>query len=293
MKCSEALTMFITALDGARSKATISTYRSLIKRFVAFVNDKDLAKVTLRDLEAWRASIASDFSSWTAHQGARVIRRWFCWLADEALAENIAKRLTVPKNSIHPKPGIGYGEMLRMIETAKSVSKRDYALMLFFADTGCRRGGAASLKLGDLDLPNRTAYVCEKGNKKRAVFLKAMTVNALTDYLGERLAKGEDGDPVFTGNFYHGAGGKPLGATGIYRTFKRTAKLANVKGRWNPHQWRHGFARGMLKRGANLAQVSQILGHRDVRVTVMFYGTFADVELKAAHDRYGWLPDEL
>jgi site-specific recombinase XerD len=45
-------------------------------------------------------------------------------------------------------------------------------------------------------------------------------------------------------------------------------------------------ARGWLKAGANLAQVSQMLGHTDESVTVRLYGAFVDEELKAAHRKY-------
>ena len=48
----------------------------------------------------------------------------------------------------------------------------------------------------------------------------------------------------------------------------------------------------MLRSGANLAQVSQILGHSDVSVTVKFYGSFVDEELKQLHGRYSWVPGE-
>jgi site-specific recombinase XerD len=43
----------------------------------------------------------------------------------------------------------------------------------------------------------------------------------------------------------------------------------------------------MLTNGASLAHVSQLLGHKDVNVTVAFYGAFGDNMLVSARYRHG------
>jgi site-specific recombinase XerD len=141
----------------------------------------------------------------------------------------------------------------------------------------------ANLKIEDLELSRGRALVREKGSKTRPVYLQRRTCDALRAYL-----KGRKTGPVFLNQWT----AKGLKTGGIYQVLERLAACAGVTQRWNPHSWRHGAARGMLRRGANLAQVSQILGHSDVSVTVKFFGSFVDDELKAAHARYGWLPLE-
>lgn len=81
----------------------------------------------------------------------------------------------------------------------------------------------------------------------------------------------------------------PLTPAGIYRVIQRLASRAGVERGWNPHNWRHGAARAMLKNGANLAEVSQILGHNSITVTADFYATFADDELREAALRTSWV----
>src|SRR5258707_371358 len=81
------------------------------------------------------------------------------------------------------------------------------------------------------------------------------TGRALRLYIGGRRT-----GPVFLNQWT----GEALKPGGIYLLLKRLALSCGVTSRWNPHSWRHGAARGMLRRGANLAQVSQILGHSDV-----------------------------
>jgi site-specific recombinase XerD len=82
-----------------------------------------------------------------------------------------------------------------------------------------------------------------------------------------------------------------LKASGVYQVLERTARRGGVRGRWNPHAFRHGFARGLLDNGADLATVSQLMGHSDVSITVRFYARWSDEELHRKHARFTWLPD--
>lgn len=72
---------------------------------------------------------------------------------------------------------------------------------------------------------------------------------------------------------------------GIYRVLGRLANVAGVRGRFNPHSFRHALARDSLRAGADLSQVSQLLGHKGVAVTADYYARWDDHELQAAHRR--------
>lgn len=281
---SRALSLFFASLEGVKSTATIAWYRQRLAGLEDRLGRKQVGRVTISDLRLWRAGLGKrKLSVWTVHGHMRAARRFFAWLVTEgALKVSPAKRLEMPRLTYEPRKGIEYGDMLKMVAAARG-SPRDFAIVLLLADTACRCGGVANLKVEDLELPIFQATVHEKGSKAREVFLLPRTCEALRAYL-----KGRRTGPVFL-NQWTGKGLKP---GGIYQVLERLAVCAGVTERWNPHSWRHGAARGMLRRGANLAQVSQILGHSDVSVTVKFYGAFVDAELKAAHARYGWLPTE-
>lgn len=80
-----------------------------------------------------------------------------------------------------------------------------------------------------------------------------------------------------------------LTENGVYQILKRLARDAGVKEGYNPHNWRHGAARGMIKLGASLSEVSQLLGHSSVTVTGDFYGIFSEEELHESHRTYAWI----
>lgn len=282
---SRTFELFLLSLEGVKSPATVTWYRQRLAGLEAQLGRKGIDRVKVTDLRLWRATLGQrkKLSVWTVHGHVRAARRLFNWLVQEGrLKVSPAKRLELPRLPYEPRKGIDYRDMLTIIGSAKG-HPRDYALVLFLADSAARCGGVANLKVEDLELSRGRATVHEKGSRARAVYIQPRTCEALRDYLGGRRS-----GPVFL-NQWTGKGLKP---GGIYQVLERLAECCGVTERWNPHNWRHGAARGMLRRGANLAQVSQILGHSDVSVTVKFYGSFVDEELKAAHARYTWLPGE-
>jgi site-specific recombinase XerD len=233
-------------------------------------------------------------SAETIRGHVRACRRFFRWLKEEGyLDTNVAKRLEQPPKPIRTRKGIKVSDRNAMIREAE-LSPRDYALTLFLADTGCRVAGVVGLKLGDLDLENGTAEVFEKGrggNKKaRLVFFVEKTKRAMEAWLEVRPAT-PGCDFVFLATGKGGRISNPHGLkeSGVYQVLKRLAKKAGVTSGFNPHNWRHGAARGMIKNGASLIEVCQLLGHSSVTVTGDFYGTFDEEELRESHREYSWI----
>lgn len=291
---------FLNSLSGIRSVHTIAWYRHALALLIESLGERAITQIETRDLRQWRTQLSNrttrwedhptrpnkdgKLSPWTLHDHVRAVRRFFTWLESEGLIEvNPAKRLELPPLPDEPPKGIALSDLERMLHAAKD-SPRDYALLLFFADTGARVCGVAGLTWEDVSLERGSAIVREKGrggkHKARTVYFGKQTTQALV-----RQREQTGGlVPVFPSRR-----GKALTEFGIYQVLKRLARTANIQGRWNPHSFRHGFAREMIEHGANLAQVAQMLGHQDPSITVRFYARFADQELKDAHTRYSWL----
>ena len=67
------------------------------------------------------------------------------------------------------------------------------------------------------------------------------------------------------------------------RMLSRRAERMGIKGKVNPHSFRHAFARDYLLSGGDLASLSDLLGHSDVLVTKAFYGVLTGNELRQKH----------
>lgn len=300
----QALEEHQAAMIGVLSDQTVKWYATKLKSLKDYLGaNHRLDSITLSDLRKWRALLEKRTTRYDSHptkpvqQGGlapetfrsivRGVRLFFRWcVAEGLLVTNPAERLELPKREKNPRKGIAESDMHHIIDAAKS-DTRDYALCLFMADTACRAGGITTLKISDLDLANRRAIVTEKGlgghGLPRAVFFEQDTTEALRAWLQERETwPHHETEYVFIGTR------GPLTYSGVYLLIKRIAKSLGLAGGWNPHNWRHGAARAMLKNGASLAHVQQILGHADVSTTARFYATFATRELQEAHDRYSW-----
>lgn len=298
----DAITAFLQSQRGVHAPRTIKWY-TLRLRALEPIGDMDVDDVRPSHLqeiwtslvdrpERWsehpcRPTKPGGLSAFTLHGYVRAWQAFFRWcIVQEYCERNPARALRKPKLPTQLPKGITYDNMLRMLAVAQA-DARDYAIVCFLADTGCRVGGLVGLHVDDLDLEHRRAVVHEKGRggngKARVVYLKARTVGALQRYLAART---EQSEKVFCGRR------GPLGGEGVYRVLQRLARKAGVAGYWNPHAFRHGFARGAINKGADLSTVSALLGHESVTVTGDFYARWADEELAQKHEQVSWLPDE-
>jgi integrase len=102
----------------------------------------------------------------------------------------------------------------------------------------------------------------------------------LPAYVAEKI-------PAGTGDLF------PAGRTDVYRDrFMRSAKAVGLPEGFHPHALRHAYASALLAAGVSLFEVSQFLGHRDIRFTASVYGHLvpsaasrARAVLDAEHER--------
>jgi site-specific recombinase XerD len=56
----------------------------------------------------------------------------------------------------------------------------------------------------------------------------------------------------------------------LHNTLRDTARTAGCTGRVNPHRLRHSFATEMVRLGVSLPALMQMMGHRDIRMTLRY-----------------------
>lgn len=281
MLLKHAITQFLDEQRGTLAPSTLGWYTTRFN-WLAPLHGRALNSITAGDLRPLWQTLAERMAPYTGYMIVVAWRRLFNWcVARGHLNSNPALQLRKPPLPDEPPRTISRAAMLRMLTAAQAHSERDYSILCLLIDTGARVGGLAGLRLGDLELERYRATVREKGlggnRKSRTIHLKPQSVRAVREWLEVRSV---DGRSLFG-----------LRESGIYQMLERTAKLARVRGRFNPHAFRHAFARGMLENGADLATVSALMGHSDVGVTVRFYARWSDAELHRQHQRYSPLPD--
>lgn len=215
----------------------------------------------------------------------RSFKRLFKWLHDEGLIPvNPALRIKQPKPPRGEPKAYNLDDLERLLEVTAGedpASRRNRAIILFLADTGCRVAGLAGLRITDLDMSKRIATVTEKGSKTRKVPFSDPTRAALAAWLAIRPT-----DTPYVCARVDRSNTTHLETEGIRKLLRRLAKRAGIEGPVNPHSFRHGFAREYLLSGGDLATLADLLGHSDVQVTWQSYAIFRTSELQAKHDRH-------
>ena len=302
MLLSEALESLVVATEAnGRSPRTVQNYRQKLAPMLAFLGDVPVEAVTVHDLRRFVVHLRSRTTRFDAHDHrpeipgglaaaslagyVRAIKRLFSFLLDDGIIEsNPAHKLQMPKvGRGEPKANdpVEFPKLLAATEGDEPAKRRNRAILLFLADTGCRVGGLVGLRLADIDLVKRLAKLTEKGVKTRLAPFSEPTGAALAAWLAVRPAC--DHDFVFN---HPAAPHGRLTAEGVKQVLRRLKVDANCTGPCNPHSFRHGFARLYLQSGGDLATLADLLGHSSVNVTWQFYAIFRTAELQELHDKF-------
>jgi site-specific recombinase XerD len=157
--------------------------------------------------------------------------------------------------------GLTEKEMARLIDAARELSPRAYALVLLLYTLGLRVGGALSANVSSLgyDRGHRTLTTTKKSGVTAKLPLPPITIDALDSYLAGRTE-----GPLFITRT-----GARLREPEVWKMLRRLAKRAGLPqaNSIHPHVLRHGFITDALDQGVPLHVVQDAAGHKDPRTT--------------------------
>jgi site-specific recombinase XerD len=156
-------------------------------------------------------------------------------------------------------------QVLASVDRSTAMGRRDYAILLLLARLGLRAGEIVSLELDDMDWAAGCLNVRGKSSRQTQVPLLAEVGEAIVAYLRNgrprctscRVFLREDA-PV------RGFKGPSAIACIVRRAINRVGIHTPTKG---AHQFRHGLATEMMRHGASLAEIGEVLGHRSPETT--------------------------
>lgn len=160
-------------------------------------------------------------------------------------------------------------EAARMVEScdlATVTGRRDRAVLLLLARMGLRAGEAAALRLDDIDWRSGEITVRGKGSRHERLPLPPDVGEALASYLRNgRPARGRSRE-VFAGVR---APHRPLTRGAITQIAARASQRCGL-GTVFAHRLRHTAAAGMLRGGASLEEIGQVLRHQRALTTAIY-----------------------
>lgn len=250
-----------------RSNFTNANYRRVLSRMLKGLgSERVLESIRHTDLLKYTATFKGHVIPSTLHSYVQVIKTFFKWCVD---ADHVIKN---PCRNLKVRKPRGSGEsraippdvLLAMVNRMQK-KPRNYALLLFMIDTGCRVGGASSLRLSRLNLDEGMAVLEEKGNPEAVVFFGSETANALRQWIAQRPIC--DHDYVFTNPR---KGNHPLNRRGISKLISKLAFKVSKK-HYTAHGIRHAVANAWAQKGMLATETQHKLGHASAKTTIDHY----------------------
>jgi integrase/recombinase XerD len=269
---------------------TVRAYRTDLERFATSGKQSGpLLCVTPQDVQHYCREMreCSGYTAATVYQKTHVLHEFYQWLvAEGVILLNPVPRPTTRKvnRSIrrHPSQNAVRRLMQTLAESHYKVDQRSSALVDLAYCCGLRRCELLRLNVQDVNPAERTVRVRGKFGKERLVPVGKKTMRALLHYLYQVR-------PTF---LRHGTtnalfvswtdGGRRISKECITRIFLRLRRKGRISQTLTSHALRHAFATHLLRNGAPVQDVSEMLGHASLQTTQL-YTHLVPTDLKEHH----------
>ena len=292
----EAFLHYMSAERGS-SKNTIDAYRNDLTRFAGFAVERASNGPVIPAASIDRPMITGyigwlgerDYAPTTVARKVAAVKSFCGFLLDHGdLAANPTASVDSPRPpKAVPKPMTTQqiDALLRQPLThGTPEAGRDSAMLELMYATGMRVTELVSLNLESLHLAPRPGHVrcIGKGEKERTLPVYDKALNAIERYLDDArplLLKDRPQVALFVNRR-----GERLTRQGFWLILKNYASEAHIEARVTPHTLRHSFATHMLRGGASVRDVQELLGHANVSTTQV-YTQLADTHLREVYEQ--------
>lgn len=308
----EAFDMYLEELIlKDKSVKTIKSYYYDLKIFFNYILDnfksiKNLSDIKVLHLTRFYSYIQRERENQFKSISRKkiVLNQFFSFLEQQGFLED--GKSPIPKEEViktkkkeHNKKPVFLElyEIEKLFSTINSVKNtflryRDITICAISLKTGLRVSELVSLNLSDIEYAKKHGIliVVGKGNKERRIAIRKEDfeegyLSYLDKYLELRLKmqdkiKDNDVDALFISNKK-----SRLTDRQVERIVKKYKNLANIDKVITPHKFRHSFATHLVRSGAPLRVVQELLGHESV-ATTQIYTHLVDDDLKHTIEKY-------
>ena len=269
-------------LERGLSENSLDAYRSDLKGFAHWLDDRDLADAGASDLVAYLSRcLSSGQAGSTVARVLSVLRGFYGWHSREHDTPNPGMGLSTIKQARHLPRVMSVEEVERLLEAVPLDSARglrDRAMLELAYASGLRVSELVNLKLGQLDLNRGVVRLFGKGARERLGLLGEQAIRWQTRYLEQARPELADAGCEY---LYPGRGSRPLSRQAFWHLVRRYAAKAGLDA-ISPHSLRHSFATHLLENGSDLRVIQLLLGHADLSTT-QIYTRVGDRQLFELH----------
>ena len=264
-------------IERGLSSHTIQNYIRDVKKLISFIDKK---KITCTPIEInedliqqFIYEIAKEISPRSQARIISGLRSFFDYLIFENYrVSNPTDLIETPKIGVKLPDTLSEQEinsLISAIDLSKAEGERNRAMLETMYSCGLRVSELIDLKISDLFFEEGFIKIVGKGNKERFVPIHSSAQNYIMLYINEirtqlTIKKG------FEDTLFLNRRGKSLSRQMIFMILKALAIKINLNKKISPHTFRHSFATHLLKNGADLRAIQQMLGHESITTTEVY-----------------------
>jgi integrase/recombinase XerD len=173
--------------------------------------------------------------------------------------------LPMPKRCRKLPAVLSPAEVVRLIEAATSLMHRTILILLYA--TGIRRAELRLLKVSDIDRQRMVIHIQQgKGQRDRDIPMTPLVLEVLKQY----WLHAKPSVYLFLSPWSSKESEKPISSKTVWNVVHEAAVRAGITKRIGPHTLRHSFATHHIEGGTDLAVLQALLGHNDLRTTLVY-----------------------
>ncbi|MDA9339536.1 site-specific tyrosine recombinase XerD [Polaribacter sp.] len=264
-------------IERGLSTNTIESYSRDLKKLVLFLekNEIETSPIDLDEntIQQFVYEVAKEVA---VRSQARIIaglRSFFNYLIfEDYRATNPTDLIEAPKLGLKLPDTLSTEEidaLINAVDLSHPQGERNKAMLEAMYSCGLRVSELTSLKISDLFFEEGFIRVIGKGNKQRFIPIHISTQKIINEYIVHfrKLIipnKGSE-DTLFLNRR-----GNSLSRQMVFTILKNLAININLEKKISPHTLRHSFATHLLKGGADLRVIQQMLGHESITTTEVY-----------------------
>lgn len=269
--------------ERAYSDNTVGAYMNDLNKYEEFLK-KDILKSDTEDLEKYLKYIKNLESTTVAHK-ITSIKSYFNYnIKREIVSVNPADKVSRPKLTKHLPEYLTEEEVGKLldVEVRSPYDYRNKTILELLYSSGIRISELVNIKTPNYDSEECLIRIMGKGSKERIVPLGDYAINIMNDYMNNYrpLINKKHTDYVFVNNR-----GDKISRQFIFKVIKKEALKKGIKKDISPHTLRHTFATHLLKNGADLRIIQELLGHENISTT-QIYTHVTNNKLKSDYETY-------
>ncbi len=252
------------------SENTISSYKRDLSKVDKYIK-KDFKTLSKNDIQAYIQYISKEENSSSVSRNISTLKSFYKFLEiNKYCKNNPIFTITNPKKRQKLPKVLSEEEVNKLLDINLNTDYdyRNKAMLELMYSSGLRVSELINLNVNDIDLMNSTVRIFGKGSKERIVPLNNYASEALKNYIlyhRATLFKHGENNYLFLNNH-----GNKMTRQGFFKILKKIALENNIKTDFSPHTLRHSFATHLLKYGADLRSIQELLGHSDISTTQIY-----------------------